>query len=411
MMSTVLPSAADTLHFYRDMPVVPSFVETTAGRQHRDLPRDWWIAIADVAGSTRAIEAGAYKDVNTVGVACIAAVLNIEPDVDLPFIFGGDGATLALPEVLRERAAGALRGAQKLAREAFGLTLRVGLVSVADLMESGQAVRAGKVRLSQNVTQAAFSGEGWEEAERRVKTLDAAGVLRIDEGNGPIDARFDGFECRWKAFPSAKDHKLSLLVSALAPDAGRKHEIYENVLTQIHAIYGDVPAYHPLRAERMRLTFSPRTLSHEWRVRTAGQNMLRRAAYFAELLFRSVAGTWLFARKCDTASTHWSRYRDELVENSDFRKFDGMLRMLIDGSESQYAQLQTYLDGEYRAGRLVWGASKSRKALVTCIVRSYNGNHMHFVDGSDGGYALAARDLKRRLVERKLIAAWRGENI
>jgi hypothetical protein len=40
---------------------------------------------------------------------------------------------------------------------------------------------------------------------------------------------------------------------------------------------------------------------------------------------------------------------------------------------------------------------KSRAALVTCLVQSYNGNHMHFVDGSDGGYALAARGLKEQL--------------
>jgi hypothetical protein len=42
---------------------------------------------------------------------------------------------------------------------------------------------------------------------------------------------------------------------------------------------------------------------------------------------------------------------------------------------------------------------KSREALLTCIVQSYNGNHLHFVDGSDGGYALAARALKQRLSE------------
>jgi hypothetical protein len=147
----------------------------------------------------------------------------------------------------------------------------------------------------------------------------------------------------------------------------------------------------------MKLAFSPRTLSHEWRVRTNGQPFGRRIAYFADLLFRSAAGTWLFARGKDTEATQWSTYRDDLVENSDFRKFDGVLRMLIDGSESQYAQLESWLEGECRAARLAWGASKSGKALVTCIVRSYNGNHLHFVDGSDGGYALAARELKKRL--------------
>ncbi|OWW18212.1 DUF3095 domain-containing protein [Noviherbaspirillum denitrificans] len=399
IFASSVSSSTDSPHFYRNIPAVPSFSETTAGRLHRDLPRDWWIAIADVAGSTLAIEAGAYKDVNTVGVACITAVLNVEPDIDLPFVFGGDGATLALPAGLRDRVSAALRGAQQLAREAFGLTLRVGLVSVASLTDDGHAVRAGKVQLSRHVTQATFSGNGWEEAERRVKTPDAAGVVRIDEHNGPVEARFDGFECRWKAFPSVNGHKLSLLVTAVAPDVEGKHAIYENVLARIQAIYGDVPSYHPLRAERMRLAFSPRTLSHEWRVRTNGLGTWQRIAYFADLLFRSAAGSWLFMRGQDTEATQWTRYRGDLVENSDFRKFDGMLRMLIDSSADQYALLRDYLEEECRAGRLAWGASKSNKALVTCIVRSYNGNHMHFVDGSDGGYALAARDLKRRLAQ------------
>ena len=50
---------------------------------------------------------------------------------------------------------------------------------------------------------------------------------------------------------------------------------------------------------------------------------------------------------------HWSHYPDELVENSDFRKFDGTLRMIMDGSEAQYRDLHEYLEGQYHEGRLV----------------------------------------------------------
>ena len=74
-----------------------------------------------------------------------------------------------------------------------------------------------------------------------------------------------------------------------------------------------------------------------------------------------------------------------------------MLRMVMDGSEAQYRALQDYLEGQHREGRLVYGMHKSSEALLTCIVFSYNGNHVHFVDGSDGGYALAARSLKAQL--------------
>jgi hypothetical protein len=147
----------------------------------------------------------------------------------------------------------------------------------------------------------------------------------------------------------------------------------------------------------MQLTFNPRMLSHEWRVRSARLGILRRVEYFLQMVLKNLAGRVLFARNMDTKAVKWSQYRRDLVENSDFRKFDGMLRMVMDGRNTQAEELQAYLEAEYQDGRLVYGMHKSREALLTCIVQSYNGNHLHFVDGSDGGYALAARELKQRL--------------
>jgi hypothetical protein len=391
------PSGHASVNFYHDLPPLASFAEATEGRLHVALPGDWWIAIADVAGSTQAIEAGAYKKVNTVGVACIAAVTNVDRDIDLPFIFGGDGATFAIPEMLRERVICALRGVQRLARASFGLDLRVGLVQVSELTKQGYWVRLAKVRLSPHVAQPALSGRGWEEAERRVKQYGMPGALKVVENEGPAKASFEGFECRWQGVPSFYDHKLSLLVATISPDADANLATYQRLLQEIQKIYGDVAHYHPLRSDRMRLTFEPRLLTHEWRVRSAGAGWRKRLAYLMRMLLQNLAGRIFFARNIDTESVKWSGYRDELVQNSDFRKFDGMLRMIMDGSESQAARLQAFLEEEYRERRLVYGMQKSREALVTCIVQSYTGNHLHFVDGSDGGYALAARELKQRL--------------
>lgn len=86
-----------TLHFYRDVDALESFALALATDRHVPVPRDWWIVVADVVGSTKAIQAGAYKSVNTVGVACIAAVMNVDRSVAIPFVFGGDGATFAVP--------------------------------------------------------------------------------------------------------------------------------------------------------------------------------------------------------------------------------------------------------------------------------------------------------------------------
>ena len=386
-----------TSDFYRDLPVLESFGEAIETARHVQVPQDWWVVIADVVGSTKAIEAGAYKSVNTVGVACIAAVINVDRSVEVPLVFGGDGATFALPGSMVERAVPALREAQRLARTGFELDLRVGLVAVSDLLALGLWVRLAKVRSSAHVTQPTFSGRGWEEAERRVKDPAGQSVLRVLEDGGPIEGSFEGFECRWQAVPSFHDHKLALLVAATSPDTERNLATYRKVSERIARIYGEVADYHPLRAARMKLSFNPRQLSHEWRVRSGHLGLWARARYAARMLWLNLAGLYLFARNIDTQEVKWSTYTADMVENSDFRKFDGVLRMVIDGSDAQYTELLDFLEGQRRRGRLVYGLHKSSAALLTCIVFSYNANHVHFVDGSDGGYAMAARGLKEQM--------------
>jgi hypothetical protein len=271
------------------------------------------------------------------------------------------------------------------------------MVRVSTLVSRGLTARLAKIRLSPNVTQPTFSGRAWDEAERMVKDPLAEDVVRVEEDDGPCEGSFDGFECRWQGVPSFNGHKLALLVAAISDDANANLETYRQLSGSIAKIYGDISSYHPLRSERMRLSFKPSELAHEWRVRSGRLGLAARVRYFARMVLLNLAGVYLFARRMDTKTVRWSRYVDDMVENSDFRKFDGMLRMVMDGSEAQFDGLKTYLEGQRREGRLVYGMHKSREALVTCIVFSYNGNHVHFVDGSDGGYAMAARGLKAQL--------------
>lgn len=395
------PTLIDSRYFYRELQALDNFTDAMQTRLHSAIPENWWIAIADVVGSTKAIEAGNYKKVNTVGVACIAAVVNVDRSIEIPFVFGGDGATFAIPNCIVEEVKASLRGAQKLARESFDLELRVGLVNVGELLAQDFWVNVGKVRGSPHLTQSTFSGRGWEEAERRVKSPSASGVHMIRETDGPAEASFDGFECRWQGVPQFNGHKLSLLVAAMSDNPAINLATYQEVAEKIHAIYGDEANYHPIRANRMHLTLNPNLLSHEWRVRSNRENLWGRLRYLLSMLLQNLAGLYLFSRNLDTKEVKWSQYRDELVENTDFRKFDGVLRMVIDGSDAQAADLENYLKSKLKRRELVYGMHKSREALVTCLVQSYSGSHMHFVDGSDGGYAMAAKGLKLQLKSLK----------
>ncbi len=384
--------------FYRDLVPLPSFEAAMDTQAHVELPDDWWVVIADVVNSTQAIADGAYKKVNTVGVACIAAIANIDRSLELPFIFGGDGATCAVPDSLREQAIVALRGTQRLAAESFGLILRAGLVRVGELRAEGRWTRVAKIPLSPLVMLPVFSGRGWEAAEQRVRL--GQGALIVDPDGGPAEASFEGFECRWQNVPSFRDVKLSLIVVATSSDAQLNQQTYQRLLDGIRKIFGDPGAHHPLRVDGMQLAFSPAALAGETLVRSFGRGWLAKLGYGLRMLLQNLAGWWLFSRKIDTRAVRWSRYRDDMVRNTDFRKFDGALRMVLDASAAQVEELERWLATERAAGRLAWGLHKSREALITCLVEAHEGRHLHFVDGSDGGYALAARQLKAQLAER-----------
>lgn len=83
--------------------------------------------------------------------------------------------------------------------------------------------------------------------------------------------------------------------------------------------------------------------------------------------------------------------------NTDHRKFDGMLRMVLDLAPEECARLREHLDAGAASGSLAYGLRESEEALMTCFIRGYAGGHVHFLDGADGGYALAARQLKAQL--------------
>ena len=52
---------------------------------------------------------------------------------------------------------------------------------------------------------------------------------------------------------------------------------------------------------------------------------------------------------------------------------------------------------EYEAGNVVFGMYSASAALMTCVIESHQGAHVHFIDGADGGYALAAKEMKAQL--------------
>ncbi|RMG69641.1 MAG: DUF3095 domain-containing protein [Chloroflexi bacterium] len=366
--------------FYTQIPPIDNISQIIDPAHYYDVPADWYIAATDVKGSTQAVANGNYKEVNAVAAASITALLNLAPNQDLPFVFGGDGATILVPPHILTETKQALVATRKMAKDQFNLTLRVGIIPVKDVLVAGHRIRVARLQMSDNFQQAIFSGGGLTFAETLLKTSQQ---YILDEIDNPV-ADFSGFECRWNPIPSRYEETISLMIMALEDE-----QVYAEVLNHIQIIYGDAAQRHPIIKENLHLALRPDKLSVESRVRKQTRHWKQ--------LFKMWQGSlkaWIAMR---FNIQGWGRYKDIFLGATDHEKFDDTLRMTISGTKQQRQRLEEKLNQLYQQKRLVYGIHASQRALVTCIVFDYFGRQVHFVDGEDGGYTLAARQMKERL--------------
>ena len=410
-----MDDANETLNFYRRIPPFTDRTGMSDARRFVPAHGDWSVVVTDIVNSTDAIEAGKYKDVNVVGVLTITALLNAAGEIDIPFVFGGDGATLLIPNALRGKAADALVATRNLARAEFGLDLRIGIVPVSDLYARGERLRVARLEVSPNYQQALFLGGGLARAEQLVKDpLTAARyTVRAARGADVPKADYTGFTCRWKSIPSPHAESVSLIVHARGASEAEDETIYRSLLEEIDAVYGDLEQRNPLTAHGLRPAVRDSDLDAEAKVFTPGNDDAKRRRYRWQMRGQiAVTNVWMaVGARISAAQTRrhfpladsempemdWGKYKKYLIETADVQKMDGALRMVISGYPDQRARLAEFLEAGYRFGRLSYGIHAASSALMTCVVFQPNGRQVHFVDGSDGVYALAAREMKARL--------------
>lgn len=380
--------------FYADLPAFDDFTEVASAERYEPVPDDWRVVITDVLGSTRAIEAGRYKDVNAVGVASIVALRNAMGNLPIPFVFGGDGATMLVPESRLGAVEQALRGIEDMSRDGFDLEMRTGTVRVSELREAGFEVAVAKYRASAHAELAMFKGEGFTEAEHWVK--DPARTAEFQPSAGPREADFDGFECRWRPIPSRRGQVMSLLVHAEGSGTVAEDN-YRRVLMAIDGILAEAAPGRPVSEDGLSMAPASAPFDVEAKVVAGGRGGARRRIAGLVARVKSAIGAYLMDRGRDALGFPGHVYRREVAANTDFRKFDEMLRMVIDIDDAQRTSLEAMLEEEHLAGRICYGVHYARETLMTCAIGDYREDHVHFVDGSDGGYALAAKQLKAQL--------------
>ncbi len=372
----------NTQNFYLDLPIFSDFNEFTNDKHFLEAPRDWSIIITDIKGSTQAISEGRYKEVNTIGAATIVVARKAMGGNDFPFVFGGDGATLIVPSGSVEKVCQNLAALKSLSVLNHNLELRVGVVPLAELIEQGKKIKVGKFEITKGRSIAILKGEGLSFAEKLVKASDKYEYKK----EAKKEADLSGLSCRWNPIPSRNGKILTILLNSRKGD-----EVYTEFLSVLSKIIpGGLENSNPTNVDLASYKSMGKLLKEE--------RKLHKTSFSPSFIFRAIeisVAVLIFKYKLPPLLFNSKKYSQSMRTHSDFRKFDDVLRMVIDCSEDHIRKIKVYLDQQYQQKNLFYGTFETDCSLMTCYVDGLGqGQHIHFIDSENGGYAAAAVGLK-----------------
>jgi hypothetical protein len=371
--------------FYDDVTVFRGFRSLMDPALYSPLPDDWTIGVADIVDSTSAIAAQRYKAVNMAGAAVIAAVTNALEGREFPFVFGGDGASFAVAPEDLDKARDALAATAVWVRDDIALTMRIALVPVSAIRAQGFDVRVARYAPSPHVSYAMFSGGGLGWAEAAMKR----GEFAVEVAPPGTVPDLSGLSCRFEQIASERGVILSLLiVPAAETDAGAFRSLIEEVVTLVER---SPEAGRPVPRRGPALRWPPKGLELEALAARGRPLPLRRVSLVLYTLFLYV----IMRFRIRVGGFVPQTYILELVENSDFRKYDDGLRMVLDCTRELTDAIEKRLAAAAASGIARYGLFRQDAAMVTCFTPSpMRSDHVHFIDGAGGGYASAAMTLK-----------------
>ena len=371
--------------FYSGIPVFRSFGRLMEPALYSPLPDDWHIGVADIVESTKAIAQARYKAVNMAGASVIAAVTNALEGREFPFVFGGDGASFAVAPDDFERARKALAATAAWVKEDLDLVMRVALVPVAAIRGQGLDIRVARFGPSPNLSYAMFSGGGLGWAEAAMKR----GEFAVEVAPAGTQPDLSGLSCRFEEMPAVRGLILSVLVLR-APRADVA--AFRRLIEEIVALVERSPdSGRPVPAGGPALRWPPAGVEFEARAQRGGSLLKRRIGVLAHTLFVYVIMRFGISVGGFVPKT----YVQQVVENSDFRKYDDGLRMVLDCTPELERSLSGRLAAAASAGIARYGLHRQDAAMMTCFTPSaLRSDHVHFIDGARGGYASAAVALK-----------------
>ena len=217
--------------FIQHMPIQEVLLDPSL---FENVPDNWNIIVTDVQNSTAAVGAGNHQLVNLAATGSIVACLNIARDhqVMIPFFFGGDGATIIVPDLILKECLHALILHQENCQSNFDFFLRVDSCKVGDMYKKGATLKITKVKLNDLHIIPVVLGDALQMAEDEVKSRSRKMTLF----DIPYNLNLKGMECKWdKIAPPVDDNEILTLIIK-AETTNLQSSIYSEVLSKMETI-------------------------------------------------------------------------------------------------------------------------------------------------------------------------------
>jgi hypothetical protein len=312
--------------------------------------------------------------------------ISAEAGINVPFFFGGDGAVILVPPILLEKGISALNKHRINTLRNFQFELKIGHVSVEEIYRENIELKIAKARISKIFNIPVVLGEGLQFAENLVKENDTSEIENLTVDEFPLN--LDGMECKWNRInPPKKDQEvISLIVSGNAKSDTAQS--FSEVLKAIDKIYGSQKRRKPISVKRLQLNSSWRQINSEMQTKLGHYKNL----YFIKNWLKSIFGMFYL-----TQTEIGKNYLEKLVQLTDTLTIDGRINTVITGTPQQRKNLIVFLDQMENSGSIKYGLYVSRASVMSCYVKDMaTDDHIHFVDGADGGYTKAAVNLKKK---------------
>ena len=352
----------------------------------KNVPESWYVIVVDIQNSTNAVKEGNHHQVNLTATGAIISVLNtirkFQGNIEIPYFFGGDGATFIVPFSLLDKIVQVLDNYRIHIKRKTNLVLRVGQINVKELVEKNVQLKIAKHQLTEKLSIPIVLGNGLKVAEHIIKSsFKEKNTTSFDESL----LNLEGMECRWDEISPDKSQAKVVCLLLDATVEATQSDIYKKVLSQMEKDFGSFENRQPIKNTKLRLDANPKKVLEEMKISLVSNNWM----YFLK--------SWLktnFGKIYLNLTSSGKQYLKQIGQLSHTFMLDGMINTVFTAEQSKIDNFIAFLDNLEADNKLIYGIHVTHASVMSCYVLDRRTTHSHFVDGTEGGYTSAAKMFK-----------------